>query len=103
MICTAALVEKMIAEAASLSERIAGGLSAPDAWDEVAEARLQAWIAQSSQGNPEKFLRRLGWDGIDDLEGARRIVGSRACTLEADPAWAAVVRELMEFLTARPS
>ncbi len=32
--------------------------------DPVVEARLQAWQQAAAKGDPDKFLRRLGWDGI---------------------------------------
>ncbi|MEN9222197.1 MAG: hypothetical protein Q6M04_07140, partial [Thermostichus sp. BF3_bins_97] len=32
--------------------------------DAVAEARFQAWQQAAAKGDPDKFLRRLTWDGI---------------------------------------
>jgi type 2 lantibiotic biosynthesis protein LanM len=71
-------------------------MGAEDAPSESVEARLNRWLAQSAPGNPEKFARRLGWEGLD-RKAAIRILSDPGIS-GPDLPWVPTLRRLMEFL-----
>lgn len=93
-------IDAIIRAAASLSERIA--LSARDTGNrddsELADSRLTRWLAESAEGRPAKFDRRLSWQGLD-RETARNLLGQRdAGPFRIEPVWVPMFRNLMDFL-----
>lgn len=96
-------IERIVRAAASLSERIAANanatapVSAELAPSESADARLERWIVQAAPGNPEKFARRLGWEGLDRV-AAIRMLSHDGGISGPEPAWAPTLRRLMKCL-----
>jgi type 2 lantibiotic biosynthesis protein LanM len=96
-------INRIVRAAASLSERIAAlaQTAAPlveaDTPSELAQARLNRWMVLSAPGNPEKFARRLGWEGLD-RKAAIRVLNHDTGIPGSDPAWAPMLRRLMKFL-----
>lgn len=86
----AAIVER----ASTLWERLGPGF-APRADDDPAilDTRLRAWQESAGNGDRERFLLRLSWDGLT-LGDARRAVGN-VRLLGALPPWAELLRDLV--------
>lgn len=59
------LLRGIWARASTLDERLAGLFEPVAGGEAQAEERLQAWISLAAEGDPERFARRLAYDGID--------------------------------------
>src|SRR5215510_11924730 len=95
-------LNRMILAAASLRERVAGGVyqGSTTTDESLAESRLAAWREKSAQGSGGKFERRLSWENLD-VVAARRVLGSDPVQLEPAPVWTALMGDMLAFL-ARP-
>lgn len=92
-------LNRIITAAASLSDRIEGGVYGSSAIDpDLAASRLAAWCEKSAQGNSRKFDRRLSWEGIDTT-AALRLLGSDPLELRPAPFWAPLLGEMLACLT----
>ena len=93
-------LNRMIAAAASLAERVACGVYEDHAPidENLADSRLSAWRQKSSQGNAVKFERRLSWENLD-IADARRFLSSDPDRLEPAPVWAGIMGDMLAFLT----
>ena len=97
---------RIVREAASLSERIALAARGAHADDCAAsaqtDARLRHWLDRSAQGDPDKFERRLGWQGLNPQTARALLQMPEASFSGPEPEWAATVRELVGYLEGIP-
>ncbi|HYH82605.1 MAG TPA: type 2 lanthipeptide synthetase LanM family protein [Longimicrobium sp.] len=77
--------------AAPLFERLRGGwpADAPDA----GRARLERWRRTAASDHPDRFARRLAWDGLGEDEMLRALGASAPATAGPLPAWAETMAE----------
>ncbi len=92
-------IAQIVAFASSLSERLSNGLFRVDA-DQMSEQqaideRIAHWCQVVTQGNWEKFQKRLLWDGldVDEVRHALRSVRLPECPL---PSWAKTLSEIIQ-------
>ncbi len=89
-----AIVEK----SATLAERLSGDfVPVNDPTEaEIIETRLKTWIQTAAQGDPERFRKRLEWDGLT-LEQVQPLLGSvRRRDPDAPlPRWAELLGEVL--------
>lgn len=56
-------------------------------------SRLEAWCQIVAQGNPEKFAKRLAWDGMDFSTIVSVLGAVRLADAQQLPIWAETLRE----------
>ncbi|MCA1995469.1 MAG: type 2 lantipeptide synthetase LanM, partial [Coleofasciculus sp. S288] len=57
---------------------------------------LEAWCQVVAQGNPEKFAKRLAWDGLDSSSVASVLGDVRLANAQQLPSWAETLREALQ-------
>jgi lantibiotic modifying enzyme len=86
-------LRRLVAAASTLSERRDGPYEAAGGRVGLAEARLARWRDRVAGGDPQRFGRRLRWDGWSE-ERARAVLGGVRLRDGAPlPAWAGVLDE----------
>lgn len=89
----AALV-RMVEGAATFAERLGEDfVPAPGADPSIARGRLERWRELVARGDPERFARRLAWDGLDEAAALHGVGEVRLAQPGRLPAWAALVEE----------
>lgn len=88
----------IVEKSATLAERLSGEfvpINDP-AEAEIIETRLKTWIQTAAQGDPERFRKRLEWDGLR-LEQVKPLLGSvRRRDPDAPlPRWAELLGEIL--------
>ncbi|GIK62400.1 MAG: hypothetical protein BroJett018_01940 [Chloroflexota bacterium] len=89
----------IVEKSATLAERLSGEfVPINDPTEaEIIEARLNTWIQTAAQGDPERFHKRLEWDGLT-LEQVKPLLGSvrRRDPNAPLPRWAELLGEIFE-------
>jgi len=95
----------LVAETATLHERISGTipvtpLAQPDSGNDILiQSRLEQWKKSVAKGDGRTFRTRLEWDHIN-LEETLPLLGAvRLVHPEDLPAWALLLRDMVEALT----
>ncbi|HEX5727754.1 MAG TPA: DUF4135 domain-containing protein, partial [Longimicrobiaceae bacterium] len=98
-------LRRLAAAAATLYERLDDPRFEPDpgADPAAAEARLAAWRETVADGDPERFVRRVQWDGWTPERVRAALGGVRLRAGAPLPGWAAVVGDALRRLHARPA
>ncbi len=95
----------IIEKSATLAERLSGEfvpINDPTEAD-IIETRLKTWIQTAAQGDPERFRKRLEWDGLT-LEQVKPLLGSvRRRDPDAPlPRWAELLGEVLHEIQGTP-
>ncbi len=93
----------IVEKSATLAERLSGEfVPINDPTEaEIIETRLKTWIQTAAQGDPERFRKRLEWDGLT-LEQVKPLLESvRRRDPDAPlPRWAELLGEVFETAEA---
>ncbi|MEI6809035.1 MAG: type 2 lanthipeptide synthetase LanM family protein [bacterium] len=91
------LASRIVASAMTLYERVgsSSGLDHGDDTSEIARKRLARWRKNAADDDPDKFARRLGWDGLDERT-AIRLLGSMEAPLSPEPEWVATLEDCLD-------
>jgi type 2 lantibiotic biosynthesis protein LanM len=60
-------------------------------------SRLEAWCQVVAQGNPEKFAKRLAWDGLDISTVANVLGDVRLANVQQLPSWTETLRQALQI------
>lgn len=100
-ISTDHLVE-IVEKASTIFERISPEF-VPKNFDEdqnLINLRLEKWCKVSTNGNQEKFIKRLNWDGIDVDTARRALCNVSLVERQCLPSWTHTLREAMEVASS---
>ncbi|MFB2968549.1 DUF4135 domain-containing protein, partial [Aerosakkonema sp. BLCC-F183] len=100
MIVTHSYLMQIVAQASSLSERLCVDLlktnSAEAIEPQLNDNRLNRWCQVVSQGNWEKFYKRLDWDELNIIQAGSVVRSLPVVDSQALPAWADTLREIIQ-------
>ncbi len=98
---TVYLVE-IAGKASTLGDRMSGGLVFDDAATDPARTRerMELWRRMAAAGDPERFARRLDWDGLSE-DDAERLVGTWRFGNAPLPGWTETLASVLERYTGR--
>src|SRR2546421_7754073 len=92
----------IVAAASTIPERSQLLPGSEQANDEVLQERLSAWCQASTNGNWQRFQKRLSWDGLD-LTGALRLLAPGVWSEQVPlPTWTTTLQEAIYLLETRP-
>jgi type 2 lantibiotic biosynthesis protein LanM len=89
---------KIVEQASTLTERL-GDCFIPDKAkinEKLIISRLETWCQVAAQGNPEKFAKRLAWDGLDASTVVSVLGAVRLADGKQLPTWAHTLREVLQ-------
>jgi type 2 lantibiotic biosynthesis protein LanM len=89
---------KVVEQASTLTGRL-GKHFIPDESqinEKLIAPRLEAWCQVVAQGNPEKFAKRLAWDGLDTSIAANVLGDVHLADTQQLPIWAETLREALQ-------
>jgi type 2 lantibiotic biosynthesis protein LanM len=64
--------------------------------EKLINSRLEAWRQVVAQGNPEKFAKRLAWDGLDSSSIDNVLSDTRLADAQQLPSWTESLREALQ-------
>ncbi|NEU76297.1 type 2 lantipeptide synthetase LanM [Hassallia byssoidea VB512170] len=89
---------KIVEQASTLSERLGKCFIKNESQtnEKLFISRLEAWCQVVAQGNPEKFAKRLAWDGLDS-KAVGNVLGS-ICLADSKqlPVWTETLRSALQ-------
>ncbi|BAZ21327.1 hypothetical protein NIES4073_22050 [Kalymmatonema gypsitolerans NIES-4073] len=89
---------KIVEQASTLSERLGECFIAEESQtnEKLMTSRWKTWCQVVAQGNPEKFAKRLAWDGLDS-KAVGSVLGSvRLTDPKQLPVWTETLREALQ-------
>ncbi len=89
---------KIVEQASTLSERLGDRFIPEESQinEKLITSRWEAWCQVVAQGNPEKFAKRLAWDGLDSSAVASVLGSVRLTDPKHLPVWAETLREALQ-------
>ncbi len=93
---------KIVEKASTIFERVSAEFVPKNFEEEqnLINSRLEKWCQVSANGNQQKFIKRLTWDGID-IDKVRRALGNVSLVDQQYlPSWTNTLREAMEIASS---
>ncbi|WP_414581495.1 type 2 lanthipeptide synthetase LanM family protein [Scytonema sp. PCC 10023] len=89
---------KIVEQASTFTERLSKHFIPDDSQtnEKLIASGLEAWCQVVAQGNPEKFAKRLTWDGLDSSSIASVFGDVRLANAQQLPSWAETLREALQ-------
>ncbi len=86
---------KIVEQASTFSERLCKHFipNQPTVNEKLISSRWEAWSQVVAQGNPEKFVNRLAWDGLDSSTVVNILGYVCLADIQQLPVWAETLRE----------
>ena len=89
---------EIVEQASTLTERLGDRFISNEsqANEKLITSRWEMWCQIVAQGNPEKFAKRLAWDGLDSSAVAMVLGAVRLADPKQLPVWAETLREALQ-------
>jgi type 2 lantibiotic biosynthesis protein LanM len=94
----------MAAAASTIPERVSSQFFSGDGQmsEKLLQARLDAWSQVSAEGDGQRFLERLSWDGLDLARAQLLLSPGDWSELVPLPAWTTTLQEGLHLLESMP-
>lgn len=100
MTLTKSEIAQIVNEASSLSERLSNRLFRVDAeqigQQQAIDERIAHWCQVATQGNWEKFLHQLLWNGLDVDQVRHALASVHLAEVSLLPSWAKTLSEIIQ-------
>jgi type 2 lantibiotic biosynthesis protein LanM len=89
---------KIVEQASTLTERLSECFIPDESQtnEKLITSRWETWCQVVAQGNPEKFAKRLAWDGLDSSTVVSVLGDVRLVDAQQLPIWAETLREVLQ-------